>query len=214
MKPHIYQPHGPAPQQQKGAVLVLSLVLLLILTTLAVTNMREVALESRTTGSLVNERTCYDAAEAGLRDAQYSITGALTDKTPGNYRLRPISFYGDFASVSPPNAYESCDDAPADQPCILDIETKDVPFAQGFRPDEPEYKGVKKYSPDDVTEFEPEIVWYAIHVNELADEAAAFVSESGAMLAGEGEFRYEINASASDGRCRADLRSTSMRVFL
>lgn len=80
--------------KQNGAVLLVALVFLLIITTLAVTNMREVALDSRITSSLIDHKRLFNAAEAGLADGQYRTIGTMV-KIPGEYSLatalRPLN---------------------------------------------------------------------------------------------------------------------------
>lgn len=212
MNIHAFRSRPLARQSQNGAALVLSLVFLLILTTLAVTNMREVALESRTTGNLVNQKGCFNASEAGLRDGEYRISGKLTDETPGNYPSIPIAKYGDTLVLAPPDATDSCpDNLPADQPCILD---QDPTFTQAFAAGEPGFAGVKQYSPDDSTVFAQDILWYAVPFIGGASLGESENPEYGNFQAGIGPSRHEINSSSSDDSCRVDLRSTTLRVYL
>src|SRR5690606_22844095 len=96
---------------QQGAVLVIALVFLLILTTLAVTGMREVALESRITGNLIDQRQPFNAAEAGIKDRQYRTIGTLV-KIPGNYSFD--------AALTPVNALATCDTSTYNRLCVLD----------------------------------------------------------------------------------------------
>lgn len=74
---------------QKGAVLLIALVMLLVLTVLAVGSMRGVSLESRITGSRAYNAQLQDAADAALREAEFRFYGPgyLQDKLehrPGN----------------------------------------------------------------------------------------------------------------------------------
>ncbi|MFT6463655.1 PilX N-terminal domain-containing pilus assembly protein [Halopseudomonas sp.] len=212
MNIHPYRSRTPAHRAQSGAALVLSLVFLLILTTLAVTNMREVALESRTTGNLVNQKGCFNASEAGLRDGEYRISGKLTDATPGNYPSIPVASYGGSLVLAPPNASETCPAGlPADQPCVLDQEPT---FDQAFAAGEPGFAGVKQYAPDESTVFEQDILWYAVPFIGGASLGESENPEYGNYQAGIGPSRHEINATSSDESCRVDLRSTTLRVYL
>lgn len=212
MKNQKYRSQAWTDRDQRGAALILSLVFLLILTALAVSNMREVALESRTTGNLVNQKGCFNASEAGLRDGEYRISGKLSEDTPGSYPPLPVAKYGDSLVLSPPNATDSCPaDLAADQPCILD---QDPTFAQAFAAGETGFAGVKEYSPDDVTEFAQDILWYAVPFVGGASLGESENPEYGNYQAGIGPTRHEINATSSDENCRVDLRSTTLRVYL
>lgn len=61
---------APMPGKQRGAVLFVALIMLLIITLLAVTSMREVTLESRITGNLLEEKRLRSAAESAQREAE------------------------------------------------------------------------------------------------------------------------------------------------
>src|SRR5690554_238328 len=73
-------------QQQQGAVLVVALVMLLVLTVLAVTNMRGVILESRITASRAETQRLQDIADAALREGEFRFYGPafLRDKLEFN----------------------------------------------------------------------------------------------------------------------------------
>lgn len=64
--------------RQHGAVLVIALVMLLIVTLLGVGSMREVALESRITGNLIEQKKLRNAAESAQREAERRIGRAAT----------------------------------------------------------------------------------------------------------------------------------------
>lgn len=57
-------------ENQRGISLIIALVFLLIITVLAISNMREVALESRITGNLVESKHLLNIADAALRDGE------------------------------------------------------------------------------------------------------------------------------------------------
>ena len=54
--------------QQRGVSLLVALIFLLIITVLAIANMREVSLESRITGNLIEQKQLLNVAEASVRD--------------------------------------------------------------------------------------------------------------------------------------------------
>ncbi|HBZ94750.1 MAG TPA: pilus assembly protein PilX [Pseudomonas sp.] len=61
---------------QRGAVLVIALVMLLIITLLGIGSMREVMLESRITGNLIEQKKLRNAAESAQREAERRIGSA------------------------------------------------------------------------------------------------------------------------------------------
>lgn len=69
---------------QRGATLVIALVLLLIVTLLAVANMREVALEERVVGNLRDAQTALNGAESALRVAEVKLATNLVPPTVTN----------------------------------------------------------------------------------------------------------------------------------
>ncbi|SFM21028.1 pilus assembly PilX family protein [Halopseudomonas yangmingensis] len=193
-------------KKQRGAALLLGLVFLVILTGLAVTSMREVALDARITGNLIGQKDRFHAAEAGLRDGEYRIAGKLAVEAPGQYPIIPLTRYSDkVAAISRPDAKKEC---PAslkfDDVCVID---KNPIFAQDFTE-------AKSYSPDNSnTSFTEIIEWYAIPYFGGASDAASEVPEYGAAAASIGPVRHEINARASDGTNEVRLRSTVVRIY-
>lgn len=77
--------------QQRGAVLIISMIILLILTLLGVTSMRSSALQERMAGNTRDKHLAFEAAEAALIDAEdflstIATTGAFdTDGSDGLY---------------------------------------------------------------------------------------------------------------------------------
>lgn len=61
------------PRKQNGAVLFIGLIMLLVITMLAVTSMREVTLESRITGNVIEQKRLTNEAESTLRGAERAI---------------------------------------------------------------------------------------------------------------------------------------------
>lgn len=181
-------------RQQRGVALVVALVFLLILTMLAVTNMREVSLETRITGNLVDEKRLFNSAEAGLKDGEFRTIGTLR-KIPGEYSIE--------AALVPLNALQSCAST-AKQPCLL---KRDPTFEQDFAQ-------LQNYSPDDVSALEDNVDWYALPAPSGAGRGESENPEYGNMTQGIGIFRYEINSRAvSDTGGDTRLRSTVSRVY-
>lgn len=184
-------------KRQQGASLLVALVFLLILTTLAVSNMREVALEARITGNLVDQKKLFNASEAGLKDGEYRTIGTLV-KIPGNYSIE--------AALKPLNATGSCSGSAPQDICVLDI---DPEYAQHFESDDP----AKAYSPDEDTRFDEAVSWYAIPTPGGANQGENENPEYGNMALGVGIFRYEINSRAASDQGEVRLRSTVSRVY-
>jgi len=57
-------------QQQRGAILIISLIMLLVLTVIGVTGMRTTMLEEKMAGNLRDKNLAFQAAEAALRDGE------------------------------------------------------------------------------------------------------------------------------------------------
>lgn len=60
--------------RQRGASLLIAMVFLLILTVLAISNMREVVLEARITGNVSEQKKLLSTAESALRDGERRAT--------------------------------------------------------------------------------------------------------------------------------------------
>ncbi|MBE7376135.1 PilX N-terminal domain-containing pilus assembly protein [Pseudomonas lopnurensis] len=73
-------------KSQGGAVLLVSLVMLLVLTLLAVSSMRGVTLESRITANRAHDMQFQNVADAALREAEFRFYGPgnLVDKLEAN----------------------------------------------------------------------------------------------------------------------------------
>jgi len=74
---------GPMPRPQSGVTLLIALVFLLIITVLGISSMRGVALESRITANLKQEKNLMNSAEAGLRIGEACILTGLDCPTVG-----------------------------------------------------------------------------------------------------------------------------------
>lgn len=62
--------------EQRGATLVIALVLLLIITVLGISNMREVTLEERIVGNLRDKQAALNGAESALREGEKSLSAS------------------------------------------------------------------------------------------------------------------------------------------
>jgi len=66
-------------QKQHGAVLIISMIILLLLTILGITSMRTTQLEERMAGNARDRHVAFEAAEAGLLDAETFVQTIITD---------------------------------------------------------------------------------------------------------------------------------------
>lgn len=73
---------APGSFSQLGAVLVVTLILLLVITTLAISGMRDSTLEIRVMAKDLEHRRLFNAAEAGLREAERAIAQAARPLAP------------------------------------------------------------------------------------------------------------------------------------
>jgi len=64
-------------KQQNGAVLAISLILLLVVTIIGTTSMQTSTLQERMAGNTNNDNTAFQAAEAALRNGENAVTGTL-----------------------------------------------------------------------------------------------------------------------------------------
>jgi type IV pilus assembly protein PilX len=78
----------PLPRRQRGAVLVIGLLLLVILTVLSTSAMQSTALQERMAGNNRDRNLAFQAAEAALRDAEQYIRSDVAPFAP----FQPNSF--------------------------------------------------------------------------------------------------------------------------
>jgi type IV pilus assembly protein PilX len=94
--------HQHTDRRQRGAVLVVSLIMLLILTIIGVTGMRTTVLEEKMAGNMRDQNLAFQAAEAALRDGEDIIQSLVAissfDGTSG--RLNASDSDPDFFAPS------------------------------------------------------------------------------------------------------------------
>ncbi|MDJ0806798.1 MAG: pilus assembly protein [Gammaproteobacteria bacterium] len=73
-------PSGPRTQQ--GAVLIVSLIILLVMTLIGLSAMRSTTLEERMAGNARNEESAFQAGEAALRDGEDMIQNFSPEPIP------------------------------------------------------------------------------------------------------------------------------------
>jgi type IV pilus assembly protein PilX len=79
-------PPSPAalPVRQRGAVLIIALVMLLLLTLIGVAGMRDTQLQERMSGGARDREYALQAAEAALREAEAAVSGGAFANDQGN----------------------------------------------------------------------------------------------------------------------------------
>ena len=88
------------PAQQRGATLVIALAILVIVTLLAVSSMREVVLESRITGNVIEQTRLQNAAESGLREGERRFVNTCVRRSPAPV-VRPTTWPAPACWTSP-----------------------------------------------------------------------------------------------------------------
>jgi type IV pilus assembly protein PilX len=88
MSRHLYKAARTAapyrsPRAQRGATLVVVLVLLLLMTLLGLASLRGTLLEERMTSNLLDRSIGFQNAEAALREAEALVSGNVTVPTAG-----------------------------------------------------------------------------------------------------------------------------------
>lgn len=69
-------------QRQQGISLLIALIFLLVITVLAIANMREVSLESRITGNMIEQKQLLNVAEASVRDGERRVLQRMSPQEP------------------------------------------------------------------------------------------------------------------------------------
>lgn len=180
-----------SPSNQQGAVLIVALVMLLVITLLAVTSTRESALETRMTANFVSQQQQLNFAEGVLREGETQMTSEV---------LKPRE--------------PDCED----EYCFL---TDDAEYGHDFGDCDTESSSgmesalLPEDAYDDSPLDPPQMRWYALVAPSGATEGMSENPEYGNMMLGVGTFRYEINAIARDGDTETCtiLRSTTAKVF-
>src|SRR5436305_2096572 len=86
-------------ERERGAVLIVALLFLVILTMLGVTAMTGTTMEQRMAGNSKDLAVAMQAAEAAMRDARRDINGLYMNGATGRSPSMHISQYGDGAGT-------------------------------------------------------------------------------------------------------------------
>ncbi len=204
-----------ASRQQQGAVLVIALVMLLVLTVLAVGNMRGVVLESRITATRAETQRLYDVADAALREGEFRFYG------PANLRdkLEHVSDNCKASNKLKENGFN--------KPCLLE-EINDTENLKLFFNNPISYLGSStSVSSPSVLNWMPyrgldakniyaadskrNSFWNTYLISASADESEALNVEYGARLEGRGTYYYLVNGQAND---ELVVQSTTANIYV
>lgn len=210
------------PPQERGAALLVALIMLLILTVLAVSSMRGVVLESRITGNRAETLRLQAAADAALREGEFRFYGPayLRDK------LEPSDSNCQKSNTLQTNG--------ANRPCLLAItaEADRLSFmldplaflvsssadnktghdtAEAGDTDVITWMPYRGREADNTTSAGIGAYWNTLLIKVGEDDATALNAEYGAVMEGRGTYFYQINGQADD---RLGLQSTSANVYV
>lgn len=205
-------------QSQRGAVLLVALIMLLMLTMLAIGSMRGVTLETRITANRALDTQLQNVADAALREAEFRFYGPgnLTDKLEAK-----------AANCSPSNTLKTNG---LNKPCLLAIKkdklltfvdqpwnaTKDF-LEKDFLEEESEaglmliwmpYRGTDP-SASTTADSRYLAAWNSILAMETGN--ASVNAEYGMALEGQGTYFYLNNGKAGDA---LHLQSTHANIYL
>lgn len=185
--------HSNLSIKQQGAALFIALIILLVVTLLALSSMREVTLESRITGNFIEQQNLANSAESGLRNGEGSVTAPFNPLEPTT-RCATVD-----NSAQPPCLLKLVDDAYT-YALLFDVANESRPYfpANGTEPN-----------------TNTSINWYAMPAPSGGENGETENPEYGSMLSGNAIFRYEINSQAVNNSTDNAhyLRSTTAKFF-
>ncbi|MBH9341573.1 type 4a pilus minor pilin PilX [Pseudomonas aeruginosa] len=169
--------------KQRGATLVITLAILVIVTLLAVSSMREVVLESRITGNVIEQTRLQNAAESGLREGERRFVNTLRPPEPGT----------------------GCTVDNIARPCLLNLAALNVKLEDAHQAPVGVLKNTANawmdYRGSDVANATTAGTLYKVQWNNLPIPSGGQVNEAespeyGNLMRGIGTFYYETNSVA------------------
>ncbi len=191
-------------KSQGGAVLLVSLVMLLVLTVLAVSSMRGVTLESRITANRAQDMKTQNIADAALREAEFRFYGPgnLADKLEANAANCETSNTIKLNGINKPCLLEVEPDrrlAFVDQPQLISADDLSI-TSKVWMP----YRGT-----DPAAKTEADASYNSILAEETGN--AALNAEYGGRGEGNGTYFYLNNGKTGDALY---LQSTHANIYL
>lgn len=93
-------------KNQQGAVLIVALIMLLLLTIIGLSSMRGTSLQENMAGNMRDSNLSLQAAEAALRKGEQIVSSKLADNSLGTLEAAPLSgTYTGFPGVSAAPTY-------------------------------------------------------------------------------------------------------------
>jgi type IV pilus assembly protein PilX len=92
-------PHDATPRHQRGATLIVAMILLMIMSLLAITSLRASIQEERMSSASLDRNLAFQAAEASLRQGELVAQAYAQDHKE------------DLSALDPPSPTESCGDS-------------------------------------------------------------------------------------------------------
>lgn len=195
---------------QRGAVLMVSLVMLLVITIVAIGSMRSTTLEMRLTGARVENARLQNIVDAALREGEFRFYG------PGHLEAKLN-----------PNPTDNCSPANVlnvfgnNIPCLLNEMSDDElagfyysPVAAGGNLEWMVYRGLDARQPFIPAVGENTASFNAYRIIEGAAENAAVNPEYGAVLQGSGTYYYVVTARAGGDGEEIAAQSTIATIYL
>ncbi len=198
-------------QKQSGAVLFVSLIMLLVLTLLAISSMRGVTLETRITANRAQEMKLINVADAALREAEFRFYG------PSNIpdKLEP--------KAANCNTNNTLNVNGINKPCLLAIQKNDLlSFVNSPKSANADYldddsSGGLLWMPYRGTDaqkntqasVQADAKWNSIRAADSGN--AAFNAEYGMVAEGQGTYFYMNNGKAGEV---IFLQSTNANIYL
>jgi len=201
-----------AGQRQRGASLLIALILLLLLTLLALSSLRGVTLESRVMGNIKQQRNLQSAAETALRAGEGALGKAVAAPDPASSCT--VTFCVPYQLRN--NAYLNASGVALGSETIGGRSVPRGYMTPLFRNGDPSatLNGYSILSSGTTAET-PNARWYVVDLGPLDNG-----SENNCALTGCGTRYYEVNscagvscASSSTGGQRITLRSVMTKSF-
>lgn len=203
-------------KSQTGAVLVIALVMLLVLTLMAVGSMRGTTLESRITANRAHDTQQQSAADAALREAEFRYYGPanLVDKLEGKAANCATSNTLKANGLNKP-----CLLAIKDANLLAFVETPNIATTAFFKPESEggllwmPYRGTdaanQTVAGNRETSSSRTTYWNSTRAVTVGN--AAVNAEYGMVAEGQGTYFYLNNAKADD---QVYLQSTHANIYL